>query len=325
MDCSSRTPESLSLGRGAALRLRPLFRTAASTLLLATAIAWTWPIHAAGTREADTGSSQAAVDARPRLHPEFAVDQDLFETLVAPLGESDRARALADPFGFVEGIQSLLGAENAYTVLVDKENPLPADYEPGDLIPLAPLEDSGRLVLNPRTRPTLSVRRDTLDALLEMVDEAAADGVELLISSTYRSYEYQEDLFAYWVDVMGLEEAERISARAGTSQHQLGTTIDFGCVCPEFADTAAGQWLARRAWEFGFSLSYPDGHEELTGYSYESWHFRYMTPAVTEFEREYFAGLQQNMLEYFNEFSWVWFLLRSYPADEVPVIPGFNT
>jgi hypothetical protein len=96
-----------------------------------------------------------------------------------------------------------------------------------------------------------------------MVEAARLDGVLLDISSTYRSYTYQENLFAYWVDQLGREEAERVSARAGTSQHQLGTTVDFGSVTTAFAAEPGGIWLSEHAHRFGFSLSYPDGYEAV--------------------------------------------------------------
>lgn len=243
----------------------------------------------------------------------LVIDGSTLDAVTALLPEAIRGRARSSPEGFVAGMVGLLEADPAYTVLVDKEHALAADYEPEDLVPLTNYE--GDLELNPRTRDSLSLTRETIDALLEMDAAADAAGLTLLVSSTYRSYEYQENLFAYWVDQMGLEEASRISARAGTSQHQLGTTVDFGCVCPEFADTPEGRWLAENAHRFGFSLSYPDGYESLTGYSYESWHFRYLGTELAIFEREYFGGLQQHMLAYFRNTKWIWRLLYNFPGD----------
>jgi D-alanyl-D-alanine carboxypeptidase len=58
------------------------------------------------------------------------------------------------------------------------------------------------------------------------------------------------------------------------------------------------RWLDANAWKYGFSLSFPDGYEELTGYRYESWHFRYIGPVAAEMCRRFFGNIQQIMLEY---------------------------
>ena len=100
--------------------------------------------------------------------------------------------------------------------------------------------------------------------------------------SGYRSYSTQINTYNYWVGVNGIDGADKISARAGHSQHQLGTAIDFSS--SEVADglggsfryTKAATWLAENAWRYGFAISYPSGYEAVTGYSYESWHYRYI-------------------------------------------------
>ncbi|MFW6293790.1 MAG: M15 family metallopeptidase, partial [Spirochaetota bacterium] len=152
-----------------------------------------------------------------------------------------------------------------------------------------------KLVLS---RPGHRLTSDATEALLEMSADAADDGITLVVSSAYRSYDYQADVYARWVEQLGQEEADRVSARPGTSQHQLGTVVDFGCICDEFASQPAGRWLAEHARRYGFSLSYPAGYEEVTGYAYEPWHFRYVGRSAAELEHRYFAGVQQWMLEF---------------------------
>ena len=118
------------------------------------------------------------------------------------------------------------------------------------------------------------LRNATLRALEEMSAAARAEGVTLLVSSTYRSYEYQTEVFGRNVREMGRAEAEMVSAMPGHSQHQLGTAIDFGSITDAFAETKASRWLANNARRFGFSLSFPKGLTEVTGYKWESWHYR---------------------------------------------------
>lgn len=206
-------------------------------------------------------------------------------------------RALpAKPAVFLECAKQLLSLERDILTLVDKRTQLPADYAPADLVTLQKF--GNRLILN---RDGLALRAAVMPDLLAMVEAARQDGIQLDISSTYRSYEYQRDLFAYWVEELGRAEAERVSARPGASQHQLGTTLDFGSVTLEFAEHPAGVWLAEHAGRYGFSLSYPNGYEDVTGYDYEPWHFRWISRKGTRMEERFFGGIQQFFLEFWAE------------------------
>jgi D-alanyl-D-alanine carboxypeptidase len=130
---------------------------------------------------------------------------------------------------------------------------------------------------------------EAASALVQMLDDARDAGFDLYVSSSYRSWQEQEALFQYWVDLLGLERASRESARAGYSEHQLGTTADITSpsvnwqLDPSFADTPEGAWLAEHAADYGFVMSYPEDGEPVTGYIYEPWHFRYVG---TEIARE---------------------------------------
>jgi D-alanyl-D-alanine carboxypeptidase len=115
------------------------------------------------------------------------------------------------------------------------------------------------------------------------VADARAAGARLGVVSGYRSHAQQAATFQYWVDVAGYEAALRSSARAGHSEHQLGTTLDFttdGGPAPwEYADwatTREGAWMAANAWRYGFVMSYPRGSFAETCYDYEPWHYRYV-------------------------------------------------
>ena len=99
---------------------------------------------------------------------------------------------------------------------------------------------------------------------------------------------------------MGQAAADRESARPGTSQHQLGTVIDFGSITDDFADTKAGKWLAENAASFGWSLSFPQGYEDVTGYRWECWHYRYIGKKAADFQKKWFSDVQQFMLEFID-------------------------
>lgn len=159
-------------------------------------------------------------------------------------------------------------------VLVSKEHALPAGYAPPDLEPIP----TGWLMPGQGGE----LRAVTLDALAPMIDAAQDDGVELRIRSPYRSFDTQAETFAYWVSLLGEEQARRESAEPGHSEHQLGTTIDFADpyngweLVESFADSPSGLWLDAHAHEYGFAMSYPRDAEEVTGYIFEPWHFRYI-------------------------------------------------
>ena len=178
--------------------------------------------------------------------------------------------------------------------LVDKKHLLDKDDNPTDIIPLKP---NNAYLLN---RNDLSLRVFVEGALRKMALEAKNDGVTIVASSTYRSYEYQEALYARNVRQLGQEVADRESARPGASQHQLGTVIDFGSITDAFAETKAGKWLDSNAARFGFSLSFPQGYEEVTGYRWECWHYRYVGVDACAFQAKYFNNIQQYMLEFIH-------------------------
>jgi len=161
--------------------------------------------------------------------------------------------------------------------LLDTIYHVPAWYAPGDLV------DSGSAGMNGGY-----LLRSLLAAdLQQMAADARAAGAPIALVSGYRSHAQQQATFDYWVSVGGYEQALRTSARAGHSEHQLGTAIDVtseGGAAPwEYADwaaTPAGAWMAANAWQYGFVMSYPRGAFDRTCYDYEPWHYRYVGRAL---------------------------------------------
>jgi zinc D-Ala-D-Ala carboxypeptidase len=220
---------------------------------------------------------------------------EFLKKLVVNLPENIQKLILSDIDGFLGQISLVLALPENIFLLADKQHFLGEDYKPEDIVKLTDYPD---LVLS---RDNLSLREILIPDLQKMVNDARKEGLTLLISSTYRSYTYQDKLFKWNVEKNGLETAERESARPGTSQHQLGTVIDFGSITDEYAFTPPGLWLLENAWEYGFSLSYPDGYENLTGYRYENWHYRFITPEVAKLQRDYFDNIQYYLLIFLNE------------------------
>ena len=180
--------------------------------------------------------------------------------------------------------------------LLDTIFMLPSDYYPGDMA------DTSAAGLN----GGYQVRAFVLDDLRAMATDARAAGAPLGVVSGFRSYAQQEATFNHWVHVGGYEQALRTSARAGHSEHQLGTSIDFTSAGggapwehPDWATTPAGAWMAQNAWKYGFVMSYPAGSFPKTGYDYEPWHYRYVGRSMASLihgsgltPREYLWALQ---------------------------------
>lgn len=196
---------------------------------------------------------------------------------------------------FISELTKLLEADTEnLLVLVDKKTFLDASYIPYDLVPL----EARRSYIRGKTG--MELRSPAEKALEIMAAASLKEGITLIASSTYRSYDYQKTVYERNVRELGQIEADRESARPGTSQHQLGTVVDFGSITDAFADTKAGKWLVQNASAYGWSLSFPQGYESVTGYRWESWHYRYIGKDACLFQKKWFNDIQQYMLEYID-------------------------
>lgn len=211
------------------------------------------------------------------------------EEVTTPKDKDDATSANAQPTDPVEKPEPKLSEEERLTqafaqekaerfslLLCNKEQKLPADFE------VETEEVQGSYRLDARIADIASL----------MIDDAASEGIDLLVCSAYRSAEKQTTLFNNMVaDYInqGKSEAEAKEltaiaiAEPGTSEHQTGLAADIvtpshQTLDPAFAETPAGKWLLDNAWKYGFILRYPEDKVDITGYMYESWHFRYVGP-----------------------------------------------
>ncbi len=159
-------------------------------------------------------------------------------------------------------------------IVANKKHKLPDGYVPADLV-------------TPDIAQTAActMRAPAAEAIAEMARAAEADGVYLKISSAYRGEDYQRTLYNGYSANYGTETADTISSRPGYSDHQTGLAADFvegdGSLNginfnASFETTDSGNWLRDHAHEYGFIMRYPKDKQEITGYAYEPWHFRYI-------------------------------------------------
>jgi len=168
-------------------------------------------------RAADPFEARIAAAAREAaLPPELAA-------ALAAAARDERSALEAE-------LAAISAADTFLTVLVDKKRPLPEGYAPEDLVELA---DSSYRV----SRKGLKLRAEAAASLERMGAAAREEGITLLVSSAYRSLEYQKTVYARIVAELGQEAADRESARPGHSQHQLGLAADFGSIDDSFAAT----------------------------------------------------------------------------------------
>ena len=122
--------------------------------------------------------------------------------------------------------------------------------------------------------------------------------------STYRSYEYQVDLYNRYKKQDGEEKADTYSGRPGHSEHQTGLAADVyngQTNYTNFEKTKEFTWMSNHAHEYGFILRFPKGKEKETGYEYESWHYRYVGKEIATYIKEnnisfeeYYATILKN-------------------------------
>lgn len=152
------------------------------------------------------------------------------------------------------------------TTLVNKYNKLPDNYEIDDLVTLDK-EYSSR---------GEKIREIAYKDLKAMFDKAREDGINLNVISGYRTSEKQNTLFNNSVKKNGIEHALMYSAKMGHSEHQLGLAIDINTAEVSFKDTDEYKWLKNNSYKYGFIERYKENKENITGFAYEPWHYRYI-------------------------------------------------
>jgi D-alanyl-D-alanine carboxypeptidase len=154
--------------------------------------------------------------------------------------------------------------------LLDTNLKVKRSYRPWDLVSVRRANIAG----------TGQVRKRIIKDLRALAAAAREAGKPLAVRSAWRSYDYQRSLFDSYTRRYGYAQALKFSARAGHSEHQLGTTIDFSVgpgvpLSTRFGDSPSGKWLARNGWKYGFIMSYPKNKKRASCYTYEPWHWRY--------------------------------------------------
>ena len=180
------------------------------------------------------------------------------------------------PSSQVQSENGVLGAsDDPLLILANKNTPLPANYAPD----LAYLEGGN-----------YQMQRQAAAAFDRMKNAANDTGLHLMACSTYRSVERQTELFnaeiQKWMgqgmdEAAAREQAATVVMVPGCSEHNTGLAVDVGSITnqrveEDFENEPEFAWLQEHAAEYGFILRYPADKVDITGVTYEPWHYRYV-------------------------------------------------
>lgn len=164
-------------------------------------------------------------------------------------------------------------------VLVNKENMLSIDYIPKNMYIVDNNENNFRNYLIDNIKPML--RMEVKPYIEKLIYDANNNGINIIVDSAFRSGNYQQMILDKVISEKG-NEAYKLVALPGTSEHQTGLAVDFaiyenGIYNDDIKeDDKEAIWLKDNAWKYGFILRYPKGKEDITGFNFEPWHYRFV-------------------------------------------------
>lgn len=175
---------------------------------------------------------------------------------------------------------------NKINILVNKHNYLKEDYVPENLKNL-----SSTYALS-----NMKMVEEAANAFESLSKDASKENYKVIAMSTYRSYEYQVDLYNKYVKSDGKEAADTYSGRPGNSEHQTGLAVDVYNqteTYTNFEKTKEYNWMQENAYKYGFILRFPKDKENETGYEFESWHYRYVGKEIATYIHKHNITLEE--------------------------------
>lgn len=160
-----------------------------------------------------------------------------------------------------------LNDPNNVTCLINKENKILDTWAPQDLV-----------VINNDLDGKYYLRKEAADSWNTMKESALNDGIEMHVISAYRTKSYQEQLYNKYL-ATDPDNAPYYSAAPRSSEHELGLAIDVSYdvyLHHDLQESTVGKWMAKNAYKYGWIMRYPDNKTDITGYIFESWHYRYV-------------------------------------------------
>lgn len=175
---------------------------------------------------------------------------------------------------------------NKINILVNKHNYLKENYVPENLKNL-----SSTYALS-----NMKMVEEAANAFESLSKDASKENYKVIAMSTYRSYEYQVDLYNKYVKSDGKDAADTYSGRPGNSEHQTGLAVDVYNqteTYTNFEKTKEYNWMQENAYKYGFILRFPKDKENETGYEFESWHYRYVGKEIAKYIHKHNITLEE--------------------------------
>lgn len=175
---------------------------------------------------------------------------------------------------------------NTNLVLVNKYNYLTENYIPKNLEEIS-VEYA---------RSGMQLVSEAKEAFEILSQEAKKDGMTIIAMSSYRSYDYQVNLYDNYVNSDGKDAADTYSARPGFSEHQTGLAVDVynkNLPYTSFEETEEFIWMQKNAYKYGFILRFPKDKVNITGYQYEAWHYRYVGKKAAKYIHNHNITLEE--------------------------------
>lgn len=186
-------------------------------------------------------------------------------------------------------------------MLINKYHALPEGYVPAELM-ITPSPCTIGFHYSCSFNDPQYVEKTAGEHFQQLVEAASEVGIKINSIASYRSYDYQYNLYHYYLNQRGQEYADLYYARPGQSEHNSGLAIDVTLNDMNYNEIESSPdypWLLDHMADYGFILRYPEDKTELTGFGYESWHLRYvgkeMAKVIMENDwclEEYYARME---------------------------------
>lgn len=164
-------------------------------------------------------------------------------------------------------------------VLVNKHRQLSNLYVPDDLVTI----DKEYVKVD----GDIEIERNVAKAFYDMAKAAKTDGMQLMVSSGYRSYEEQEAVVNTYLKLYGQNYVDNYVAKPGFSEHQTAMSLDIASKSVNtFVNSDEYTWMMDNAYKYGFILRYPKSKEDITGYKCEAWHYRYVGKKIAKYIKD---------------------------------------
>ena len=164
-------------------------------------------------------------------------------------------------------------------VLVNKHRQLSSKYVPDDLVTI----DEEYV----KADGEVEIERNVAKAFYDMAEAASKEGIELMVSSGYRSYKDQEEITNTYLELYGQNYVDNYVAKPGFSEHQTAMSLDIASKSVNtFLESNEYTWMMDNAYKYGFILRYPKSKEDITGYKCEAWHYRYVGKKIAKYIKE---------------------------------------